>query len=474
LQTGSLNCYAIFSEYFLILIQNYKFKIKGQICSWVFGAPDLVNERSSLFRTGALHFPDNNIAFVCQCCVVLSDHFKIKGFLSKKAKRNTMKDQLIKLSLLTGSVMFSTGMVASAKKAFHPGNKPNVIIIIADDAGWNDSGAYGNSGIRTPNIDRLSREGMTFTNAFLTISSCSPSRCSIMTGLYPHNTGAGELHLPLPPNKNIFPGELKKAGYYTVSSGKWHLGPDRTEFDSIFHAREASGAADWIRALQNRPKDKPFFMWLASNDPHRPYEDGIIPNPNRAADVWVPPYIPDNDSTRKDLTRYYDEITRLDSNIGKVLDELDRQGIENNTVVIFMSDNGRPFPRCKTRVYDSGVKTPLLIRWPGHIEAGSRSNSLTSSVDMAPTLCELAGVAAPKEFQGKSMVKLFSEPDAKIRDFVFAEHNWHDYQADERMVRDKRYLYVRNRLPGLNASPPADAVTSITYQEMIRLYQARE
>lgn len=374
--------------------------------------------------------------------------------------------------MLTGSILCSSLMGASAKKAVHPGEKPNFIIFIADDAGWNDSGAYGNTGIQTPNIDRLAREGMKFTNAFLTTSSCSPSRCSIMSGLYPHNTGAGELHLPLPADRKIFPGELKKTGYYTVSSGKWHLGPDRAEFDSIFHSHEASGSADWIRALKNRPRDQPFFMWFASNDPHRPYDDGIIPNPNKAENVVVPLFINDNDSTRKDFSRYYDEITRLDRNIGKVLNELNEQRIADNTVIIFMSDNGRPFPRCKTRVYDSGVKTPFLVRWPGHIKAGSQSNSLISSIDIAPTLCELAGVPVPKKFQGKSIVRLFTKPEITIHDYVFSEHTWHDYQAHERMVRNKCYLYVQNWLPALNASPPADAVVSPTYQEMIRLYRA--
>ncbi len=383
-----------------------------------------------------------------------------------------MNEKLIKMGMLTGTILLSAVMGASAKKAVEKNRRPNFIIFIADDAGWNDLGPYGNSGIQTPNINRLAREGITFHNAFVTTSSCSPSRCSIMTGLYPHNTGAGELHLPLPADQKVFPGELKNNGYYTLAAGKWHLGPDRAEFDSIFHARDASGSADWIRAIRNRPKDKPFFMWLASNDPHRPYmEEAIIPNPNQAEDVFIPPFINDNAPTREDFRKYYDEITRLDSNIGKVMDELNKEGLAENTVIIFLSDNGRPFPRSKTRLYDSGVKTPFFVRWPGHIKAGSQSKSLVSSIDIAPSLCEMAGVSVPEEFQGKSFVRLFSKPDAVIHDYIYAEHNWHDYQAHERLVRDQRYVYVKNWLPELNASPPADAVTSVTYQEMIRLYR---
>lgn len=378
-----------------------------------------------------------------------------------------MKDQLIKLSLLTGSVMFFTGMGTSAKKVFHPAKRPNMIIIIADDAGWNDSGAYGNSGIRTPNINRLSREGMTFTNAFLTISSCSPSRCSIMTGLYPHNTGAGELHLPLPADKNIFPGKLKRAGYYTVSSGKWHLGPNRVEFDSIFHSREASGAADWIPALQNRPKDKPFFMWFASNDPHRPYEDGIISNPNDAGSVFIPPYLPDNDSTRKDFTRYCDEITRLDSNIGKVLEELKRQelaqwkynrymhdylaciqsvddgvgevldylkekGLDENTVVVYTSDQGFYLGEHgwfdKRFMYNESFRTPILMRYPKEIKAGSVIDKMVQNLDFASTLLDYANVEVPRDMQGESIRRIVAGEDVKNwRDAVY--YHYYEYPA---------------------------------------------
>jgi N-sulfoglucosamine sulfohydrolase len=347
---------------------------------------------------------------------------------------------------------------------------PNIVIFIADDAAWDDSGAYGNPFIRTPNIDRLAKEGMIFNSAFLTTSSCSPSRCSIMTGLYPHNTGAAELHLPLPQDKLIFPGKLQKAGYYTVSAGKWHLGPRRDEFDSIYMANDPSGAADWVKAVQNRPKGKPFFMWLASLDPHRGYQSGIIPNPHQLNEVVVPPYLPDNDSTRKDLALYYDEISRLDHYIGLVVEELVNQGVYDNTVVIFMSDNGRPFPRDKTRLYDSGIKTPFIVRWPTVIRAGSASNALISAIDIAPTVCELAGADVPEVFQGKSFVSLFSRPDIELNEYVFAEHNWHDYQAHERSVRNHNYLFIQNAFPALNANPPADAVRSITYQEMIRLF----
>ncbi len=180
----------------------------------------------------------------------------------------------------------------------------------------------------------------------------------------------------------------------------------------------------------------------------------------------VPPYLPDVRETREDLDMYYDEITRMDGYIGQVLDELDRQGVVDDTFVLFLSDNGRPFPRCKTTLYDSGVKTPFIVRWPGKTTPGTTCDSLVSVIDIAPTVIELAGVGSSPTFQGKSFGPLLDDPEASIREYIYAEHNWHDYQAHERSVRSKRYLYIRNAFPELACTPPADAVGSITFQAM--------
>ncbi len=349
-------------------------------------------------------------------------------------------------------------------------SQPNFIVFVADDAAWNDCAPYGNHVIKTPNINKLAEEGLVFDNAFLTTSSCSPSRCSILTGRYPHSTGASELHMPLPANQLLFAGELQKAGYYTVVAGKYHIGPKRPEFDSIYGG-SPSGCENWVKALQERPKDKPFFLWLAALDPHRTYQANTIPEPHSPADVIVPPFLPDADSTRKDLALYYDEISRLDSYLGKVMAELKVQGVDENTVVIYMTDNGRPFPRCKTRMYDSGIKTPFIVRWPAKIEKG-RTDALISSIDIAPTFCELAGANIPETFHGLSFVPVLKDYHSKTRDYIVGEHNWHDYQAHERAIRNKEFLYIRNAFPQLNASPPADAVGSLTYQEMIRLHES--
>ncbi|MBD3266468.1 sulfatase-like hydrolase/transferase [bacterium] len=355
----------------------------------------------------------------------------------------------------------------------HAQNKqPNFIIFIADDMAWNDAGCYGHPHIRTPNIDRLAKEGLTFTSAFLTCSSCSPSRSSIMTGRYPHATGAQNLHDPLPANQVVFAGLLKEAGYYTASAGKWHLGnAAKKNFDTIHMGGGPSGCEHWERTLQERPKDKPFFLWLAAIDPHRGYQENAISNPHKPEDAVVPPFLPDNEATRKDLALYYDEIARMDSYIGKVLDELEKQGEADNTFVLFMSDNGRPFPRCKTLTYDSGVKTPFIVRFPKQTQAGTECGSLVSSIDIAPTILELAGLKRSPTFQGKSFAKMLANTNTETRKYIFAEHNWHDYKAHERTARSKKYLYLHNAFPELPHTPPADAVRSMTYQRMIELHE---
>ncbi len=381
-----------------------------------------------------------------------------------------MKPLLLSLSVLSAASWLHAehGPIASC---------PNIVLIIADDLGAEDSGPYGCKGVRTPNLDRMAREGMKFTRAFNTCSSCSPSRSSIITGRYPHNTGAEMLHMPLPNDQVTFVEKLKAAGYWTAQAGKWHLGPAaRNRFDVVHAAAGArptatddgSGCVDWISTLQERPKDKPFFMWLASIDPHRPYFDGTLDVPHRPEETEVPPFLLDAPPTRADLAKYYDEIGRLDIYVGKVLAELERQGVLDQTAVFFITDNGRPFPRCKTSVYDSGIQSPLLVRWPGKIQPGSQCGSLVSSIDLAPTILELAGLDPSPTFQGKSFRRLLSDPSATIRDRVFAEHNWHDFAACERSVRTTRFKYIRNFWPDLPGTPAE--FDNPTFAEMRRLH----
>lgn len=348
--------------------------------------------------------------------------------------------------------------------------RPNFILFIADDMAWNDCGAYGHPKIRTPNIDRLAKDGMRFDNAFLTCSSCSPSRSSLITGRYPHNTGARQLHQPLPGDQVTFVEVLKKSGYYTASAGKWHLGRATIpKFDTVHQRMNL-----WVKTLKERPKDRPFFMWFAFSDPHRGYQKNTIPNPHSPDDAVIPPFLPNRPAVRKDFAMYYDEIARLDGVVGNVLEELESQGETEDTMVIFMSDNGRPFPRCKTTIYDSGIKTPWIVKWPGQVEPGSTTDSLISSIDLAPTVLNAAGLKPTSTFQGKSFLSILKDPRAGIREEIFAEHNWHDFDDHGRAVRTRRYKYIRNYYTDIPNTPPADAVRSPTFQTMLKLKERGE
>ncbi len=383
-----------------------------------------------------------------------------------------MKRTIVTMGLLVGTV-FGTGCVLASEPARGPDTPPNIVIIIADDMACEDCGAYGYPAIRTPNIDRLAKDGIRFDQAFLACSSCSPRRASILTGRYPHATGAAELHQSVPASQILLSTPLRRAGYFTVAAGKWHVGNAvKKQFDVVREGGGDGAFGFWLPVLRERDKSRPFFAWLATADPHRDYAPGTLDPPHQESDVIVPPYLPDVPAVRRDLAMYYDEIGRLDQWVGKVRDELENQGVWDNTVLVFMSDNGRPFPRCKTTVFDSGVRTPLIIRLPGNQHAGTVCRSLVSSIDLAPTLLQLAGAEPAASFQGVSMVPLFANPEAKIRDYVFSEHNWHDYRAFERAVRGERYLLIRNWVRDVPRTPPADAVQSPTFAAMRQLRDA--
>lgn len=381
-------------------------------------------------------------------------------------------------------ILFFFLLIPSGSFPLHAQQRPNVVLIIGDDISYNDFGCYGHPVIKTPHVDNLAAGGLRFTNAFLTASSCSPSRASIITGRYPHNTGAAELHTAIPDSQVVFPRLLREAGYYTAQAGKWHFGafPPKPgdamsgAFDRIGgHEGDGggtSGAGKWVEYLQQRPKDKPFFMWFAALDAHRGWDDEFKPVEYSAADVVVPPNLIDSEETRDDLASYYSEVSRFDDYIGKVVDQLKVQGVLEQTVIIVMADNGRPFPRNKTRLYDEGIKTPLIIHGPAFISRkGAVSKSLISAIDIAPTILDLAGVKPTPGFQGRSFSRILANPQEKFRQYVFAEHNWHDFRAFERMVRTERFLYIENGLPSLDNRGAIDIMGGGAGVELKRAFE---
>lgn len=350
-------------------------------------------------------------------------------------------------------------------------SRPNFLIFIADDHGMGDLGCYGHPSLRTPNIDQLAAEGMRFDRAFLTISSCSPSRCSILTGRYPHNTGAEDLHMPLPENQRTVASYLRPEGYECVSVGKWHLGNnEKRHWTKVVECQAEVMADRCLEVIESRNQDKPFFYWFASIDPHRGYQEGAIETPHDPGKVVVPPYLPDHPKIREELALYYDEISRFDQHIGRIRRTLEKQGAWDNTLVIYLSDNGMPFPRAKTTLYDSGIRTPFIARWPKNIPAGSNTDALISTIDLIPTLLDLADVSATT-LQGKSFAKVLHNPEANHRDLIFAEANWHDFEHFTRTVRSDRFKLIRHYYWDTPLWNSVDSINSITWQGML---EARE
>jgi len=352
-------------------------------------------------------------------------------------------------------------------------DQPNFIIFIADDVSWDDFACTGNMDVQTPNIDRLAENGIKFNNTYLTASSCSPSRNSILAGRYPHNTGACELHSQPPQDMLCFPAVLKEQGYFCGFSGKFHSHDFvRPAFDVIsidYKDIGNSGSDAWVDVTQNRDKDKPFFLWFAALDAHRDWGENQFSGTHNPDSITPPFYLANDKGTRQDLAQYYDEIYRFDYRIGEVLKVIEEQGDLENTMVIVMADNGRPFPHSKTRVNDRGMKTPFIINWPQKIKQKAECNSLISVIDIAPTLLTLADADIAESFQGYSFAKLIDDPSKDFRNYVFAEHNWHDFEAHERMVRNKDFMYILNSRPNTANMGPADVIGSPSHLDLTNL-----
>jgi len=274
--------------------------------------------------------------------------------------------------------------------------------------------------------------------------------------------------MPLPAGQELLPTWLRKGGYYTGHMRKTHYGPEgEKQFD--WYSQEIEDFA----AFLDEARERPFFMWVGFNDPHRPYERNSTPRANRPEEVDVPRFLVDDRRTREDLADYYNEISRMDGNIGRMMKTLEEKGRLNNTLVIFFSDNGMPFPGAKGTLYDSGVGTPLICSWPGRIRPGVRSRALLSVIDLAPTILEAAGLPVPGTVQGKSMlVDLLEEGPG--REYVFGERNWHNCDEHMRYVRNSRFKLIRNAYTELPFGNPADLSMSPSWYSLMDLKEKAE
>jgi N-sulfoglucosamine sulfohydrolase len=222
---------------------------------------------------------------------------------------------------------------------------------------------------------------------------------------------------------------------------KKHIGPNGDRQFQWYSPRLSDALPGFLDSAGTRP----FFLWVGFHDPHRPYERHAPPQAHSPARVTVPPYLADTPETRADLALYYDEIGRMDQEIGRIVAELERRKLRSNTLIVFLSDNGAPFPREKGTLYDSGTRTPLIFSWPATIRAGPvYDRGLVSLVDLTPTILDLVGSPSPETMQGRSFRALLQDPESYAgRTQVFSERNWHDCDEHQRAVRTARFKLIR-------------------------------
>lgn len=332
--------------------------------------------------------------------------------------------------------------------------QPNILVIIADDWSHPHAGAYGDTVVKTPTFDRIAREGVVFTHAFAASPSCTPSRASLLTGRAVHQLEeGGNLWGFLPAKFETYPEMLEAAGYFVGFTRKgWGPG----DFQAGGRKRNPAGSqfANFAAFMEKVPRGRPFCFWFGSQDPHRVYDKGAGVASGKSVDqVAVPGFLPDTPEVRSDILDYYYEVERLDREAGDLIKALETSGQLQNTIVVFTSDNGMPFPRAKANVHDGGTRVPLAIRFPERAKAPVTVNDFVVLTDLAPTLLEAAGLEPKAEMTGRSLLPLLEGGRQAGRDRVFLERERHAHvrrgnlSYPSRAVRTDDFLYIRNLRP---------------------------
>jgi len=386
-------------------------------------------------------------------------------------------------------------------KAFARENKrPNVVLVVSDDHGLETLGCYGNPVIKTPNLDALAAEGVRLTNAFCTSASCSASRSVILSGMYNHANGQyghqhSYHHFISFPNVKSLPVSLTEAGYRTCRIGKYHVAPEEVyKFDATLPANTRSPVqmADNCRDFVGSDDDKPFFLYFCMSDPHRgggvakelpgkpdrfgnrpgggayPGVDEVKYDPK---DVVVPPFLPDLPECRAELAQYYQSVSRVDQGVGRLMSVLKQAGKYDNTVVIYISDNGVAFPGAKTTLYEPGMNLPCIVRDPRQRNKGIACDALVNYTDLAPTILDFAGALPRKSsLQGRSFRSALNQGHPKGWDETYASHTFHEITMyyPMRVVRQRKYKLIWNIAHGLDYPFASDLWASATWQATIR------
>ncbi|WP_242427366.1 sulfatase family protein [Flammeovirga pacifica] len=373
--------------------------------------------------------------------------------------------------------------------------RPNIILFVTDDHGKDALGCYGNPVIQTPNLDQLAEDGTIFNNAFCTSASCAASRSVILTGKFGHATGSyGHTHdyhhFSTYDTVNSLPLILEQNGYYTARIGKYHLAPEKVfHFQDVLpgNQRNTVEMANNVKEVFN--SENPFFLYFCTGDPHRGESTG--PNwddPNSFGnsktgykgvkeityttdEVLVPSFLPDTKESREELVQYYQSVSRIDTGFGQLMEHLKASGKLDNTIVIYISDNGIAFPGAKTTLYEPGMNLPCIIKNPLLKGQTKVKNDFISWVDLTPTILDWAGINyQPNNFHGHSFKGVLSGEDTTARDEIYASHTFHEITMyyPMRVVRHKNYKLIFNIASGLEYPFASDLWVSSTWQQVYR------
>lgn len=350
----------------------------------------------------------------------------------------------------------------------------NIILIMSDDQSWEHIGANGNTLVKTPNIDLLAKKGVNFINCYNSAPACAPSRASMLTGKNFWELGTGAIHFSdFPSNIPTFIDLLSKNNYQVGYTGKaWGPGnwkqtrdenPSGKEINTTFYADVPEGInknyyAGNFKSFYEQKGEAPFFFWLGTTEPHRP----MVFNKSKdlkidLSNVKVPDFLPNADEVKSDIADYYYEINWLDKQIGEVYQFLKEKDELKNTLIVFTSDNGMPFPRAKSNLYDYGSRLPLIISLEKQISENRVVTDFVNLKDLATTFLDFAGVSIPKEMNGKSLKPLLQTNktgriDSKRNYVVMGKelHAWCHPKGEinpVRAIRTDQYLYIQNIKP---------------------------
>lgn len=331
--------------------------------------------------------------------------------------------------------------------------QPNILFCMADDWGWPHAGIYGDEVVKTPVFDWIAQSGVLFENAYISSPSCTPSRNSVLTGQQFYRLGEGaNLHSTLDTKYANFMHILQTHGYQIAHFDKaWGPGSYKAGGYTEHPCGPQSELSEFIK---RKNKNQPFCFWLGTTDPHRPYPNGHGDVPYEK--IVVPEFLPDNDSVRKDIAAYYWEIERWDKRVGDAIDILERNGELDNTIIIMTGDHGWPFPRGKGNLYDYGTRVPLAILWKKQFPGGRQVDDFVSLTDLAPTFLEAAGIPAPVQMTGNSLIPiLMSNNSGTIesnRNFIVTGRERHNVPQEfpalvgypSRAIRTDKWLYIMN------------------------------